>query len=69
VLAAGTVGYSTDQEYTCTTARKARRFAPRVVLLLFYYNDILYNARESVGRAPKPLLTFRDGAPRLKTSP
>ena len=68
VLAAGTVGYSTDQEYLYYR-EEGRRFAPGVVVLLFYYNDIIYNARESVGRAPKPLLTFRDGGPRLKTSP
>jgi hypothetical protein len=68
VLAAGTVGYSTDQAYLYYR-EEGRRFAPRIVLLLFYYNDIVYNARESVGRAPKPLLTFHEGAPKLKTSP
>jgi len=68
VVAAGTVGYSTDQEYLYYR-EEGWRFAPKVVLLFFYYNDIVYNARESVGRAPKPLLTFKGGVPRLKTSP
>lgn len=68
VIAAGTVGYSTDQAYLYY-AEEGWRFAPQVVLLFFYYNDIIYNARESVGRAPKPLLTFKGGQPRLKTSP
>jgi hypothetical protein len=68
VIAAGTVGYSTDQAYLYYR-EEGQRFSPRVVLLVFYYNDIIYNARESVGRAPKPLLTFRGGTPRLKTSP
>jgi hypothetical protein len=68
VIAAGTVGYSTDQEYLYYR-EEGWRFAPKLVLLFFYYNDIVYNARESVGRAPKPLLTFKGGAPKLKTSP
>jgi hypothetical protein len=68
VIAAGTVGYSTDQEYLFYREEGAR-YAPQVVLLFFYYNDVVYNARESVGRAPKPLLTFKGGVPRLKTQP
>jgi hypothetical protein len=69
VIAAGTVGYSTDQEYLFYR-EEGVRYAPAIVLLFFYYNDIVYNARESVGRAPKPLLTFRGGGtPRLKTQP
>lgn len=68
VIAAGTVGYSTDQAYLFYRDEGVR-YAPRLLLLLFYYNDIVYNARESVGRAPKPLLTFKGGVPRLKTSP
>lgn len=68
VIAAGTVGYSTDQEYLYYR-EEGVRFAPQAVLLFFYYNDIVYNARESVGRAPKPLLTFKGGVPKLKTSP
>lgn len=68
VIAAGTVGYSTDQEYLYYR-EEGWRFAPQLVVLFFYYNDIIYNARESVGRAPKPLLTFKGGQPRLKTSP
>jgi hypothetical protein len=68
VIAAGTVGYSTDQEYLFYR-EEGRRYTPRLLLLFFYYNDIVYNARESVGRAPKPLLTFKGGTPRVKTSP
>jgi len=68
VIAAGMVGYSTDQEYLFYR-EEGVRFAPQAVLLFFYYNDIVYNARESVGRAPKPLLTFKGGVPRLTTSP
>jgi hypothetical protein len=68
VIAAGTVGYSTDQEYLYYR-EEGQRFAAQVVVLFFYYNDIVYNARESVGPAPKPLLTFKGGVPKLKTSP
>jgi hypothetical protein len=68
VIAAGTVGYSTDQEYLYYREEGAR-YSPRLLLLFFYYNDIVYNAREAVGRAPKPLLTFKGGTPRVKTSP
>jgi hypothetical protein len=68
VIAAGTVGYSTDQEYLFYR-EEGVRYSPRVVLLFFYYNDIIYNGRESVGRAPKPYFTFKGGVPRLKTNP
>jgi len=60
VIAAGTVGYSTDQELLFFR-EAGRRFQPKVVVLLFYYNDIVYNGRASVGRAPKPLLKFHAG--------
>lgn len=68
MIAGGTVGYSTDQEYLFYR-EEGSRYSPQVVLLLFYYNDIVYNARESVGRAPKPLLTFEGGAIRVKNRP
>ncbi len=44
VLNGGTMGYSTDQEYLFFTD-EGRRYAPDVVLLLFYYNDVVYNVR------------------------
>lgn len=67
-LNAGTVGYSTDQEYLFYR-EEGSRYAPAVVALFFYYNDVLYNARESVGPTPKPLFTFTGGVPRVKTAP
>ncbi len=60
VVNAGTVGYSSDQELLFFR-EEGHRYRPRVVVLFFYYNDILYNARASVGPAPKPLLKFRAG--------
>ena len=68
VIGAGTVGYSTDQEYLFYRDQGAR-YGPRLVVLLFYYNDILYNARGSIGRAAKPLLSFADGAVRVQNAP
>ncbi len=61
VVNAGTVGYSSDQELLYFRSQ-GYRYRPRIVLLLFYYNDIVYNGRASVGRAPKPLLKFRAGS-------
>lgn len=61
VVNAGTVGYSSDQELLFFR-QQGHGYRPRVVVLFFYYNDILYNARASVGPAPKPLLKFRAGA-------
>jgi len=60
VLNAGTSGYSTDQEYLFYRTEGAR-YSPRVVLVFFYYNDVLYNDRERFAQQPKPLLAVRDG--------
>jgi len=54
VVGGGTVGYSTDQEYLFYRDEGAA-YGARVVVLLFYYNDILYNARGAVmAGVPKP---------------
>jgi hypothetical protein len=68
VLNGGTVGYSTDQEYLWYREEGAR-YGPRVVLLLLYYNDVLYNGRGGMGATPKPLFTFAGGQPRVKNLP
>src|SRR5690349_10814910 len=69
VVNGGTVGYSTDQEYLFYRDEGVS-YAPRVVVLLFYYNDILYNARGAVpGGVPKPLFTFTGGQARVKNYP
>jgi lysophospholipase L1-like esterase len=69
VVNGGTVGYSTDQEYLFYRDEGVS-YAPRVVVLLFYYNDILYNARGAVpGAVPKPLFTFTGGTARVKNYP
>ncbi len=61
VLNGGTSGYSTDQEYLFYRSEGAR-YAPRVVVLFFYYNDVLYNSFDSSSGAPKPRLAAgKDG--------
>jgi hypothetical protein len=68
VLNAGTVGYSTDQEYLFYR-EEGSRYRPQVVALLLYYNDVLYNGRGSVGSTPKPLFTFAGGVARVRNAP
>lgn len=68
VINAGVAGYSTDQEYLLYR-REAVRYGARVVVLFFYYNDILGNVLDSIGRAPKPKLACEDGSFRLLTDP
>lgn len=53
VINGGTLAYSTDQEYLFYRSEGAR-YLPRVVLLFFYYNDIIYNDREQYFGRPKP---------------
>jgi lysophospholipase L1-like esterase len=60
VINGGTVAYSTDQEYLFYHD-EGSRYSPRVVLLFFYYNDIVDNMRASVGGTPKPLVEFDHG--------
>jgi hypothetical protein len=69
VVNGGTVGYSTDQEYLFYRD-EGKGYKARVVVLLFYHNDILYNARGAVpGGVAKPLFTFTGGVARVKNYP
>ncbi|HUG53159.1 MAG TPA: hypothetical protein VMR21_06140 [Vicinamibacteria bacterium] len=69
VVGGGTVGYSTDQEYLFYRDEGAA-YGAGVVVLLFFYNDIVYNARGAVrAGVPKPLFTFMGGTPRVKNYP
>src|SRR5438093_1290016 len=61
VVNGGTVGYSTDQELLFYRD-EGSAYEPKVVILLFYYNDILANARGAADSGmPKPLFTFTGG--------
>jgi lysophospholipase L1-like esterase len=69
VVGGGTVGYSTDQEYLFYRDEGAA-YGARTVVLLFYYNDVLYNARGAApDGAPKPLFSFVGGHPHIKNYP
>lgn len=69
VVNGGTVGYSTDQEYLFYRDEGAG-YGAQTVVLLFYHNDILYNARGAVpGGVAKPLFTFTGGVARVKNLP
>ena len=59
-LNGGTAGYSTDQEYLFYED-EGSRYAPDVVVLFFYFNDVLYNQRDHYADGdPKPLLVLND---------
>jgi len=58
VLNAGTAAYSTDQEYLFYLDQGVR-YAPQVVLLFAYYNDVLWNQAVNYFGSPKPLLEKR----------
>jgi hypothetical protein len=61
VINGGTTGYSTDQSYLFYQSEGVR-YSPRVVLLFFYYNDILYNDLQFyTGGVRKPVFVFRAG--------
>lgn len=61
VVNGGGPGYSTDQEWLYFSEELAR-YEPSEVLLLFYYNDLLFNI-ESLGTAnrSKPMFREQDG--------
>jgi lysophospholipase L1-like esterase len=68
VVNGGTSGYSTDQEYLFYRT-EGMRYSPRVVVLFFYYNDVLYNDRDRFAGQPKPLLADRGGGLQLVNDP
>src|SRR5712691_13152983 len=68
VVNGGTSGYSTDQEYLFYRTEGVR-YSPRVVVLIFYYNDVLYNDRDRFAGQPKPLLADQGGRLQLVNDP
>jgi len=64
VINAGTLGYSTDQEYLFF-ATEGRRYQPDVVVVLFFYNDLNGNVTTGL----KPSFTVDDGRLALHDSP
>jgi lysophospholipase L1-like esterase len=68
VINGGVANYSTDQEYLAYR-EEGIRFHPRIVLLLFYYNDVLATISSVVYGRPKPILDFRTTPPRVANEP
>jgi lysophospholipase L1-like esterase len=60
VINGGTAGYSNDQELLFYET-EGQRYAPRVVVLFFYYNDVVYNDRQDYFGAPKPEFQMGEG--------
>jgi hypothetical protein len=61
VINGGTLDYSTDQEYLFYKT-EGRRYQPDAVVLLFYYNDLAYNASPAGrGGEGKPYFEVEDG--------
>jgi hypothetical protein len=61
VVNGGTIAYSTDQEYLFFR-EEGHRYAPDLVVLLFYHNDLLYNASpRGPGGEQKPFFVVEDG--------
>jgi hypothetical protein len=69
VLNGGTIAYSTDQEYLFYRD-EGRRYGAKVVVLMFYYNDLLYNIRAAGPQGePKPLFEVQAGQLVLRNVP
>lgn len=64
----GTGGYSTDQEYLIYFL-EGTKYQPDIVLLFFYYNDLLYNIKSEYDNYPKPYFTESQGSIELKNVP
>ena len=60
VVNGGTLCYSTDQE-TLFYETEGQRYSPRLVLLFFHYNDIVYNDRQDYFGTPKPVFEMGGG--------
>jgi hypothetical protein len=68
VVNGGTAAYSTDQEYLFFK-EEGRRYAPDVVVLFVYHNDIPFLVLDDYLGVPKPRLDFSDEPPVLVTQP
>jgi lysophospholipase L1-like esterase len=60
VINGGTAGYSNDQELLFYET-EGHRYAPKIVVLFFFYNDVVYNDRQDYFGAPKPVFQMGQG--------
>ena len=68
VLNGGTQAYSTDQELLFYRSEGVK-YAPEVVVVFFYYNDVLYNDRQEYFTGPKPIFEMGSGVLKLHRFP
>jgi len=68
VINGGTQAYSTDQELLFYRSEGVK-YAPDVVLVFFYYNDVLYNDRQEYFQTPKPIFEMGEGTLKLHRYP
>ena len=68
VINGGTAGYSTDQELLFYRG-EGHLYGPRIVLLFFHYNDIVYNNRQDYFGTPKPVFEMGGGNLRVHRIP
>jgi lysophospholipase L1-like esterase len=68
VINGGTAAYSTDQEYLFYRD-EGRRYAPDVVVLFVYHNDVPYLVLDDYLGVPKPRLDFSTDPPSLVMQP
>jgi lysophospholipase L1-like esterase len=68
VINGGTSAYSTDQEYLFYRTDGAR-YRPSLVLLFFFWNDVIYTDRQEYFGTPKPAFEMGGGALRLHRYP
>jgi lysophospholipase L1-like esterase len=60
VVNGGTSGYSTDQELLFYQT-EGKLYSPRIVMLFFHYNDVVYNDRQEYFSTPKPVFEMGGG--------
>jgi len=68
VINGGTSAYSTDQEYLFYRTDGAR-YRPSMVLLFFFWNDVIYTDRQDYFGTPKPVFEMGGGTLRLHRYP
>ncbi|MBN2208997.1 MAG: SGNH/GDSL hydrolase family protein [Candidatus Coatesbacteria bacterium] len=68
VMNGGTGGYSTDQELLFFQT-EGYKYQPDLVILLFYYNDVVVNTQDAYWEYPKPLFKLDGDELRLTNVP
>lgn len=68
VVNGGTSAYSTDQEYLFYRIDGAR-YRPALVLLFFFWNDVIYSDRQDYFGTPKPVFEMGGGGLRIHRYP